>query len=82
MIRDLSTFADSSRQYVAWRRRRAHMLNRRFAEYGQASEAAGAAAGASATRSVSESVFIGVATGVSVWFLTRVLDRMFGGLSK
>lgn len=47
---------------------------------GQAPEAAGAVtaiASASPQRSVFQSILLGVATGVSVWLVTKFLDRTF-----
>ena len=47
---------------------------------GEAPEAAGAVTTISASRGAStgRSVMLGVVTGVTVWFVTRMIDRTFG----
>lgn len=52
--------------------------------WGQVPELVGAAtAGVEAqTRTATRAILIGVATGVSVWTITRVLDRLFFGGRK
>lgn len=83
-VREYGNGSAPSRGYVAWRRRREYALQRNALsgyseELGPLSPAVVAGETAAlGTRSKTDAIFIGVATGVSVWFITHLLDRIFG----